>query len=585
MPRLLLLLLLSLMSSGIPPLAVAATGASSEGFLSLTLDSFDSLATAVTVDTTSAVIAGAAVVLGISLIAGFFLPAVIDAIAFARLSGRLRRLIKNQSKGGEIAPADLRTALDKTPLATVGSSYVDSLWRQHQLEDASAASWRSTVDPEPLLRPLQRQRNAVGALTTQLCLALAGLGVVVAVHDMLSSGAGSSAIAAAVGLLAAFDNPLAGAPLVLGLGFFFAARLLTQSWLYQTSKIAVSLRVLFPPAATEFLAQQLAETVNRSKGEKFEAIAAVDAGLSRLADELKAMLSGHDRRIAASVASSVQRVIQPVAKSMQDTLSRIEIEDGAAAQRLLQGVLDQFIGEFQQRFGAHMVALGDVIANARTLADDLQQSFKQSEAQLRSDAAVLAQRLTDGVAEATTSASARQTDAVQAILEHTDHTIADAAASIERLVSRTDATIDTWTERLGEVTGDLLARGADELRRTTAAFNQLHTILETLSISILPAVNRLITTQERLHAVLAADQDRTQSMSAAASDLGEAVRYAREMVERQMLLTRDLAQIAHRGAGDAPLGSNPQPASGRLAQAIEDLRAEAEKERGSLPQL
>ncbi len=80
--------------------------------------------------------------------------------------------------------------------------------------------------------------------------------------------------------------------------------------------------------------------------------------------------------------------------------------------------------------------------------------------------------------------------------------------------------------------------------------------------------------------------------STAAHNLGEAARIAHDMVERQILLTRELVGLtngdgalsaARTGSAAAPV---PTPAPGSdLARAIDDLRAEADDERRSLPSL
>jgi hypothetical protein len=524
--------------------------------------------------------------LAVFVLLALLLPAGVESVAMGGLRRRLGRLAAWQAAGKEVAPEVLREAFSRSPLAEEGASYAAGLWRGRAALLDAAPTWRSTVDPEPLFRHASGARIAAAALAGQLSLLVAASGLALVIGARYLAGAGFPAP------LSVGSVPLAPTPerlpwilLAAGIALFVLSRCLGLVTLQLVTEIVALARRLFPPGHAEYIGQQLATAASGAEESRMMAVGAAGetlrGALATAADELKTMLGGHDRRIGASVASSVQRATQPIASSLQETLARLETENGKAAERLLSGVLASFLGEFQERFGQHALALNDVLAQTRSLADGLHGTFAAAEERLQQNAAALGDRMLDGLGNAMTAAIAAQTEALRGMLERVDAMIAQTGSRVEEFGEHTDAALAAWSDRIGDLGSTMVARGTEELKRTAASFAQLHAILETLSISVLPAVNRLIVTQERLQAAIDADRQTSQSMSAAAADLGEAVRIAHGMVERQMMLTRDLAQLPGRGLGD-PL---PAAVSDDLAQAIEDLRSEADRERQSLPRL
>lgn len=517
---------------------------------------------------------------------GLLVPASVESVAMGGLRRRLERLAALQAAGKEVLPETLRDTFSRSPLAGEGASYAAGLWCGRATLLDTAPSWRSTTDPEPLFRPASGIRLAAASLAGQLSLLVAAGGLVLLLGGRYFAGA-SFAPPSSVGSLALAPTPerLPWILLASGIAAFVLSRCLGLVRLQLVADIVALARKLFPLGHAEYIAQHLAMAASGADESRMVAMGAagetLKGALATATDELKTMFGGHDRRIGASVASSVQRVIQPIASSLQETLAHLETQNGEAAERLLSGVLASFLGEFQERFGQQILALGDVLAQTRSLADGLHGAFAAAEARLQQNAAALGDRMLDSLGDAMTGAIAAQTEALRGMLERLDAMIAQTGSRVEEFGQRTDAALAAWSDRVGELGGSMMARGTEELKRTAASFAQLHTILETLSISVLPAVNRLIVTQERLQAAIDADRQTSQSMSAAAADLGEAVRIAHGMVERQMMLTRDLAQLPNRGLGG---GHPPAPSvSDDLAQAIEDLRSEAERE--SLPRL
>jgi hypothetical protein len=541
-------------------------------------------------------IAGTAAGLVVFLALGFFLPAIIDGWGLEALSERLKKL--------EPAPAPeaLRSAFGKSPLAGSGQVYAAQLWQKRAAADADPGDtpppWRSSLDPETVFRAAGAMRASVGRLFVQVSLALTAVGIAsfaLLGHGASNAPAGSTAQGATDALPAATAlsaGPLSAATVSmaivgLGLAAFLGVRLLSHIRGQLVSDVAYLCRVLFPPAASEYLAERMAAAIAQDGA---AGRAAVVDGFAASMNELKNNLATHDRRIATSVATAVQRVVQPITTSVQDMLTKLEGTSTAHAEQVLQAVLNEFLSGFQQRFGTQAAELGEILAGTRQLAEELRQSLAASEKTLTSGTVELSRTVLESVRDAVEVAVAQQTEAMQGIAQGIGDTVAETGAALDRLSARSNETMLRWTERTEALARAVLASSTEEMTKTAAAFNRVHSILETLSMSVLPAVNKLVTSQERLQVAVASSSQSAQSSSVAATDLAEAARIVREMVEGQIQLTRELAQLANGGTVPTPARPaalpTPTPAPGSdLARAIDDLRAETDDERRSLPNL
>jgi hypothetical protein len=540
-------------------------------------------------------IAGAAGGLVAFLALGFFLPAILDGWGLEALCERLKKL--------ESAPAPeaLRTAFGKSPLTGSGQLYAGQLWQKRAPADADPGDtpppWRSSLDPETVFRSADAMRASVGRLFVQVSLALTAVGI--ASFALLGPGAGN--VPAAIAPQGAADalpaTSLSAGPLSaaaasmaivgLGLAAFLGVRLLSHIRGQLVSDVAHLCRALFPPAASEYLAERMATAIAE---DGTAGRAAIIEGFATSMTELKNSLVTHDRRIATSVATAVQRVVQPITTSVQDMLTKLEGASTAHAEQVLQAVLNEFLTGFQQRFGAQATELGEILAGTRQLAEELRQSLAASEKTLTSGTVELSRTVLETVRDAVEVAVAQQTEAMQGIAQGLGETVAETGAALDRLSARSDEAAAQWTERTEEIARAVLASSSEEMAKTAAAFNRVHSILETLSMSVLPAVNKLVTSQERLQVAIASSSQSAQSSSVAATDLAEAARIVREMVEGQIQLTRELAQLANGGAAPGPVRPAPLPTpspipGSDLARAIDDLRAETDDERRSLPTL
>jgi hypothetical protein len=365
---------------------------------------------------------------------------------------------------------------------------------------------------------------------------------------------------------------------------FLGARLLTHLRIEQLGDIEATIRSLFPLAASEYLVDRMTQMTTDDQASRAAAVdhasQTIGDSLGRAIEDLKATLASHDRRIAASVAAAVQRVAQPIATSIQEMLGRLETENSTRAAELLQKVLAEFVNQFQSRFAEQMQEIGAVLSNTSRLVDELRHTYETAAAAQGTAVSELGQSVLDAVRHAVEAASQRQSEAIRVVMGEATAAIALTHAAVER-----------WSGESEVVANAIIQRNGEEMKRTAAAFNRLHAILETLSISVLPAVNRLVTTQERLHATLESSQNTAQSAATAARELSEAARIAREMVERQMLLTRELAQIGHpapverASESSATLGDIGAEEDEDFVRAIGDLHDEAADELRSLPRL
>jgi hypothetical protein len=573
------LLLLALLCGAI----ALALGLYGDWYVSLAGPRFAGLANLLADSGLARGLVAATVGLLVLLAVGFYLPVAMDVTALMLLNGRVERLSL------ESTPEALLAAFRSSPLLAEGRNIATGLWQSRTGIGAINPAWRSPGDPADALQPQRATREAEGAFYATVSLVLLGLGVA-AVLWLDRGGAPDSP--------GHLPGQLSGAIIGLGIASFLLVRLLTHLRVQQISDIASGIRAHFPPAATEFLVDRMSGLSGEDAAARAAAIdnagRSIADGLAKAIDELKTALMSHDRRIAASVAQAVQRVAQPIATSVEETLGRLEAENTAKAQQLLQGVLGEFVSTFEKRFATQMQEVADLLAGTRVLAEELREAFVESETQRTKQSEKLNAGMLESVKRAVEDAARRQSEALKALVERVGDAVAGTADGLARVESRTSAAAERWTAQTEAIVNAVVARSGDEMRRTATAFGQLHDILETLSLSVLPAINRLVTTQERLQAAIESNRGSAQSSAEAARDLGEAARIAREMVERQMAFTRELAQFA-RGAESAAATAETEKAAAKaapsgdpdadFARALVDLGNEADDDIRELPQL
>jgi hypothetical protein len=501
--------------------------------------------------------------LGLFLVAGFLAPGIADAAALGRLAGKLRQIAIPAK------PDALLAAFAGSPVATEGKAYAASLWPPRSSLGDPSLALRSAIDPDEALAPARRMREAAGTLFSHLALALLALGIALLWLD--PSGAA--------------PRPLPLGVAAGGLASILLVRLLTYCRIEQLAEIAEAMRRLFPADKGEAFLDRVAALLSADGEARDAAIAAASGAVASRLDaasrELKKALETSDQGLAERIAAAVRGATQPIATTIIETAKHLEAADAEHAAQLLEAVLADFLRRFEERFGTQAAEIGDMLVKAREASEALQRSFAQSQERLLGDAQQLSGTIERTLAEALERGAREQAEALREAIRQLSETVASTGAKLAELTAASEAARESWSARSGEIASAIVARAGEEMKRTAAAFAQVHAVLESLSLSALPAINKLATTQERLHGAVEASRGTGQTVAEAARDLAEAGRVSRDLVERQILLIKELSQLAH-GAPAAPAAA--PPAAG-LARALEDLRAEADDELRSLPSL
>src|SRR5258708_14490096 len=155
-PRLFLLSLIALLS-----LAVGlALGGPVGTFIQLShpLGS-ETLAAAMTNPTMRPLIAAAAA-LAVFLMAGYFIPAILDSVSLAGSASALRLLSQKQASGFPTPPAGFVAAFRDGPLRCEAQAFAATLWKNTGHTVLGEGAWQSLVDfdsslppPRPLREP------------------------------------------------------------------------------------------------------------------------------------------------------------------------------------------------------------------------------------------------------------------------------------------------------------------------------------------------------------------------------------------------------------------------------------------------
>jgi hypothetical protein len=524
----------------------------------------------------------------------FLVPALVDGIRLGALAATAHRLTQGQQAGGPATPHDLGSAFYGTPLAHRAKSHAAGLWNGTSLGGASerAPDWWATVPAEQSFAPEILTRREEAALFARLGPVLWGIGIIALATALGTFGAPALENRIFVQLVL-FDLLAGGIVLLLA-----GAIGLIQAGLIR--RIAIAVDALFPAVTGNTVLSAVRELLRRdgeardkalgTLGEKLSADIAVAAG------ELRSVSATHDRRLSSSIAGAVQRATEPVAKGLVDFAEKLDTDGAALSQRLLEGVLAQFAAQLEKTIGAELAEAAALLGSTNEVAAQLRETLGAMRAeslavQERHDAA-----LVDGLRQSLDDALAR----LGGELERAEGQLREGAdtlgAGLDRVTTATEAALQRWSERFDEIANGILRSGGEELKRTAASFGQLHSILETLTVAVLPSINRLAETHDRLHSRLGNDRERDEALNGIAQILHDASRLARETVERQILLTKELTRVAP-ALGDGRAAPPPAPAPtepaptlspervSALVRALGDLRSEADDSAKTLPQL
>jgi len=131
----------------------------------------------------------------------------------------------------------------------------------------------------------------------------------------------------------------------------------------------------------------------------------------------------------------------------------------------------------------------------------------------------------------------------------------------------------------------------EEARNTGATMKQLHTNVDSLCLSVAPVLNRLVETQDDLHAALSGEHSTSRLLADLADDLRQLSRANRDTLERHATLAGEMVKIGQVLEGlTAAAPVRPGPTLGGkvtdgLMRALHDLKHETDEAARSLPSL
>jgi hypothetical protein len=500
---------------------------------------------------------------------GHLVPAAIEAVRLGALSGAVRQLAS-----GSPRPESLSELLRKSPLARRAEPAVAGLWN-----GGGDSNWWATSPSETWLRPAATEREDLAALFGKAGWVALACAAAMAAYGLAPSADPAIARAAALAAIAAA---------VAGAGILLLSSVVALVQRRRLAQVGAAIDAAFPPITGNTLLTECVRSLRSLGAERDLAVAAAQKAIcAEIADgakEVKGFLGTHDRRVASAVGAAVQRAIEPVGANIAALIERLETDHVEQSRSVLATVLAEFVVEFDRRFAQQASDTGATLAATREAAERLGQQLEtlmtaSADAHTRHGDELLA-LLRQGVDEAL----ARQSEAIQEATGRLESATRSLAELFESRAVEQQAAATEWAQRVDDVAQGFVSRGGEELRKAAASFAQLHAILETLCLSVLPGLNKLVDTQERLHAAVSTDRNSLIATAEAATALAESARIARETVERQIVLVRELTRTGQDGPVP-PRALAAAAESGALAKALDELRAEADQTRRTLPEL
>ena len=491
------------------------------------------------------------------------LPALIDLGRGAGTARRLAALVGRRRSGDAVDPGEFTAAFTGDDLHAAASGFARALARSEAVPVSAAAergradvpAWLATLPPHEAFAPVGERRAASLLAHVRLGLLLAASAILplgMAAYNVWQATQGAEdGDAVRPGIVCGMAIAVAAILAASGMAMALLARLFADLERRRALGFAASAAELFPP---ELPAARGGHAVGDGGG-----------------------LSGSDK-------AGVSAALWVLEGRLQSLPAQIAEATAAAIERSIEAVLDRFVAQAAARIGGGGDERLDRIVRSldenNGLAVDIRDALHRAAAAIE-----------------TAAGGGAATDAA-----------ADAAAMLAQALAQQSVVFGTLVERIEDATAELRSAmlrhgemGGSGGAETSAAdvrvaqvgesVDRLRDVVEAVTISIVPVMERLSLSHDELKSLLTGDAESgggvggVRDAATAAAAVGEGARLLHALVERQSALVRDLA-VSVQAAADRPPAAtqaDTRAALAELARAIRDLSAEGSGAAGTLP--
>lgn len=494
------------------------------------------------------------------------LPALIDLGRGAGTARRLAALVERRRSGDAVDPGEFTAAFAGDDLHAAASGFARTLARAEAAAptergraaangDRPGGAWFATVSPHEAFAAVGERRAASLLAHVRLGLLLAAsaiLPLAMAAYNVWQATQGAE------------DGDAVRPGIVCGMAIAVAA-------------------VLAAGGAAMALLARLFADLERRRALGFAASAAMLFPLDGPAAAARGG-GGDGGGLSGSDKAGVSAALWVLEGRLQSLPAQIAEATAAGIERSIEAVLDRFVAQAAPRIGGGGDERLDRIISSldenNGLAVDIRDALHRAAAAIE-----------------TAAAGGAATDAA-----------ADAAAMLAQALAQQSVVFGTLVERIEDATAELRSAmlrhgemGGSGGAETSAAdvrvaqvgesVDRLRDVVEAVTISIVPVMERLSLSHDELKSLLTGDAESgggvggVRDTATAAAAVGEGARLLHALVERQSALVRDLA-VSVQAAADRPPAAtqaDTRAALAELARAIRDLSAEGSGAAGTLP--
>ncbi len=489
------------------------------------------------------------------------LPALLDLGRGVGTTRRLAALVERRRSGDAVEPGEFAAVFAGDELYAAASGFARTLGRADTvaLERGRAdATWFAPVPPHEAFAPVGERRAASLLAHVRLGLLLAAAAILplaLAAYDVWRAAQGAEpGDGVRPGVVCGMAIAVAAVLAAGGAGMALLARLFADLERRQVLGVAASAAELFP-----------------------------------LAGSAAAARGGEGDRLSGSDKAGVAAALWVLEGRLQSLPAQIAEATAAGIERSVGTLLDHVAAHVAPRSGAdeRLDRIARSLDENNNLAVDIRDALHRTAAAIEAGAAAGGASHRSGVGG---------TEAA-----------ADSAAMLAQALAQQSVMLGTLVERIEDATaglrsallrhGETGSGGSDasaaDLRvaQVGESVDRLRDVVEAVTLSIVPTMERLALSHEQLKSLLAGGAESgggagVREVVTAAAAVGEGARLLHALVERQSALVRDLAASVQ-AAADRPVPAaaqaDPRAALAELARAIRDLSAEGTGASGTLP--